>query len=140
MNRRLMIQLEPFAEVVSDAYRFGYRALGADDCCLSTIDVPTSIVEQAVLTRASLAARVGPDGTVISYMLMPHVRDSVPDIPTDVASIDALVQGALNVENLRREEATITDLSMLLRRLEDSVSLVKGAISQMKSGERRTSG
>jgi hypothetical protein len=138
MNHRQMVQLEPFAEIAGNAYRFGYRAIETDDC-LSAIDVPTSIVEQAVLTRASLAARVGPDGTVISHMLMSHVRGSVPDIPTDVASIEALVKRAVNVENLRREEATVADLSTLLRRLEDSVTLVKRAISQMTSDERRTS-
>jgi hypothetical protein len=138
MNHRQMVELEPFAEIAGDAYRFGYRAIETDDC-LCAIDVPTSIVEQAVLTRASLAARVGPDGTVISYMLMSHIGGSVPDIPTDVASIEALVQGAVNVENLRREEATIADLSTLLRQLEDSVRLVQGAISQMTSDESHTS-
>ena len=138
MNYRQMVQLEPFAEITGDTYRFGYRAIGTDDC-LSAMDVPTSIVEQAVLTRASLAARVGPDGTVISHMLMSHVRGSIPDIRTDIASIEVLVQRAVNAENLRREEATIADLRTLLRRLEDSVSLVKGAISQMTSDERDTS-
>jgi hypothetical protein len=85
MNHRQMVQLEPFAEITGDAYRFGYRAIGADDC-LSAIDVPTSVVEQAVLTGASLAARVGPDGTVISHISMSRVRRSIPDIPTDVKS------------------------------------------------------
>jgi hypothetical protein len=138
MNHRQRVQLEPFAEIAGDAYRFGYRAIETNDC-LSAIDVPTSIVERAVLKRATLAARVGPDGTVISYMLMSHVRGSIPDIPTDIVSIEALVQRALNAENLRMEEATVADLSTLLRRLEDSVRLVKGAISQMTSDERRTS-
>ena len=129
-------QLEPFAEITGDAYRFGYRAIGTDDC-LSTIDVPMSIVERAVLKRASLAASVGPDGTVISHMLMSHINDSIPDISTNPTSIDALVQRAVNVENLRLEEATVGDLGTLLRRLEDSVRLVKGAISQM-TNEGRT--
>lgn len=135
MNHR---QLEPFAEITGDAYRFGYRTTGTDDC-LSTIDVPTSIVERAVLTRASLAARVGPDGTVISYMLMSHIKGSMPDISTEVASIEALVQRAVNADSLRMEEATVADLRTLLRRLEDSATLVKGAISQMTSDKGRTS-
>jgi hypothetical protein len=138
MNHRQMVQMEPFAEVTGNAYRFGYRAIGTDDC-LTAVDVPMSIVEQAVLTRASLAATVGPDGTVISHMLISHDGGSIPDIHTDVASIDALIQRAVNTENLRREEATAADLSTLLRRLENSVRLVKGAISQMTSDERRTS-
>jgi hypothetical protein len=138
MNYRQLVQLEPFAEITDDAYRFGYRGIGTDDC-LSAIDMPTFIVEQAVLTRASLAVKVGPDGTVISHMLMSHFSGSIPDIPTDVASIEALVQRAVNAENLRMEEATVADLSTLLRRLEDSVRLVKGAISQMTRDEGRTS-
>jgi len=133
MNHR---QLEPFAEITGDAYRFGYRAIGTDDY-FSTIDVPTSIVERAVLTRASLAARVDPDGTVISHMS--QANGNVPDISTDVASIDALVQRAVNADNLRLEEATVADLGTLLRRLEDSVTLVKGAISQMTSDKGQTS-
>jgi len=137
MNHRQMVQLEPFAEIAGDAYRFGYRAIGTDDCP-SAIDVPTSIVERAGLRRASLAASVAPDGTVISHMLMSHVRGSFLDLPTDVAPIEALVQRAVDAENLRREEATVADLSTLLRRLEDSVGLAKSAISQMTSDERRT--
>lgn len=139
MNYRQTVQLEPFAEVTGDtAYRFGYRAIGTDDC-LSAIEVPTSIVEQAVLTRASLATRVAADGTVISHMLMSHVRESILNIPTDVASIEALVQRAVNVENLRMEEATVADLTTLLRRLEDFVRLVTDTISKMTSDEGRTS-
>lgn len=92
-----------------------------------------AIVEEAVLTRASIAAKVGPDGTVISHMRMPHVTGSTVDLPTDVGSIEALVQKAVDAENLRMEEATSADLRTLLQRLEDSVKLVKGAISQMAS-------
>jgi len=139
MNHRQTVQLEPFAEVTGDtAYRFGYRTIVTGDC-LSAIEVPTSIVEQAVLTRASLATRVVPDGTVISHILMSHVRGYIPNIPTDVASIETLVQRAISAENLRMEEATVADLSTLLRKLEDSVRLVTDTISQMTSDEGRTS-
>jgi hypothetical protein len=124
------LQLEPFAEITGDAYRFGYRAIGTDDC-LSTIDVPTFIVESAVLARVTLAAGIEPDGTVISQILMSHANGSAPDISTKAASIEALVQKAVNAENLHIEEATVADLGMLLQRLEDSVTLVRGAISQM---------
>jgi hypothetical protein len=131
MNRLETIQLEPFVEVTGDTYRFGYRTVGIGNC-VSAIDVPMLVVEQAVLTRASSSVRVGPDGTVISHMLTSHVMGS-PDLPTDVASIEVLVKRAVNAENLRMEEATAADLSTLLQRLEDSVRLVKVAISQMAS-------
>jgi hypothetical protein len=139
MNHRQMVRLEPFAEITGGAYRFGYRAIETDDC-LSAVDIPTSIVEQAVLTRASLTTQIGPDGTVISHMLISHVGDGIPDIPTDVASIEVLIRRALNAENLRREEATVEDLRTLLQRLENCARLVRGAISQMTSDQHPASG
>lgn len=132
------LQLEPFAEIAGDAYRFGYRAIGTDNC-LSTIAVPTSIVESAVLARVTLAARIEPDGTVISEILMSHINESVPEISTSAASIEALVQRAVNAENLHIEEATVADLCTLLQRLEDSVTLVRRAISHMTSNKGHTS-
>ncbi|MCR8531234.1 hypothetical protein, partial [Escherichia coli] len=71
MNGPGTVQLEPFAEVAGDTYRFGYRAIGVSDY-VSAIEVPIQIVEQTVLTRASLAVGIGPDGTVISHFLWPH--------------------------------------------------------------------
>jgi hypothetical protein len=125
-------QLEPFAETRGNAYRFGYRAIGTDDC-LSIIDVPASIVENVVLARVTLAARIGPDGTVTSQFIRLHTNGSVPEISANAASITALVRKAVNAENLHIEEATVVDLGTLLQRLEDSVILVRGAISQMKA-------
>ena len=124
--------LEPFAETTDDAYRFGYRVIGTDDC-LSIIDVPTSIVESAVLARVTLVARIEPDGTVTSQLLTSHTNESVPEISTNAASVEALVQKAVSAESLHIEEATVADLGTLLQRLEDSVTLVRGAISQMKA-------
>jgi hypothetical protein len=132
MNRSETVQLEPFAEVAGDAYRFGYRIVGASDY-VSAVEVPIPIVEQSVLTRASLSARVGPDGTVISHLLMSHTASSIPNPPTDVVALDVLVQRAVNAENLRMEEANVSDLNTLLQRLERSIRLVKEAINQTPS-------
>ena len=126
------VQLEPFAEVAGGTFRFGYRTVGVTDY-VSAVEVPIQIVEQAVLTRASLAIRIGPDGTVISHMLWSHGVDPTPDLPTDVEALDVLVRRALSTENLRMEEATVSDLNTLLQRLECSISLVKVAISQISS-------
>jgi hypothetical protein len=126
------VQLEPFAEVAGDTYRFGYRTVGVNDY-VSAIEVPIQIVEQTVLTRASLTVRIGPDGTVISHMQLSHTVDTTPDPPTEVEAVDVLVRRALNTENLRMEEATVSDLNTLLQRLECSISLVKDAISQISS-------
>jgi hypothetical protein len=126
------VQLEPFAEVTGGAYRFGYRSAGVTDY-VSAVEVPIQVVEQTVLTRASLAVRVVPDGTVVSHMLWSHAGDTTPDPPTDVEALDVLVRRAVNIENLRMEEATVSDLNMLLQRLECSISLVKAAIGQISS-------
>jgi hypothetical protein len=132
MNGLEIVQLEPFAEVAGDTYRFGYRTVGVSDY-VSAVEVPIQIVEQTVLMRASLAVRIGPDGTVISHMLASNAADTVPDPPTDVEALDVLVRRALSTENLRMEEATVSDLNTLLQRLECSISLVKEAISQISS-------
>lgn len=132
MNGRETVQLEPFAEVAAHTYRFGYRTIGVSDW-VSAVEVPIQIVEQTVLTRASLTVRIGLDGTVISHVLWAHVANRTPDPQTNVEALDVLVRRAVNTENLRMEEATVADLSTLLQRLEYSISLVKDAISQMSS-------
>lgn len=132
MNGREKVQLEPFAEIAGNAYRFGYRTVGVNDC-VSAVEVPFQIVEQAVLRRTSLAVTIGPDGTVISHMLCSSAAGTISDPPIGVEALDVLVQSALNTENLRMEEATVSDLNTLLKRLEHSVSLVKTAINQIPS-------
>ena len=79
------------------------------------------------------SGRIGPDGTVISHLLWPHAADTIPDPPTDLEALDVLVRRAVNFENLRMEEATVSDLNTHLQRLEYSISLVKDAISQISS-------
>jgi len=130
MNSLETVQLEPFAEVAGDTYRFGYRIVGVSDY-VSAIEVPIQIVEQAVLPRASLTVRIGLDGTI--FPLLSHAADTTLNLPTDVEALDVLVQRTLNTENLRMEEATISELNALLQRLERSINLVKDAISQISS-------
>lgn len=132
MNVRESVQLEPFAEVAGDTYRFGYRTVGVSDY-VSAVEVPIQIVEQTVLMRASLTVRIGPDGTVFSHMLSSHAADATSDPPTDVDPLDVLVRRAVDTENLRMEEASVSDLNTLLQRLERSIGLVKDAIRQISS-------
>lgn len=107
MNVRESVQLEPFAEVTGDTYRFGYRTVGVSDY-VSAVEVPIQIVEQTVLMRASLTVRIGPDGTVFSHMLSSHAADATSDPPTDVDPLDVLVRRAVDTENLRMEEASVS--------------------------------
>src|SRR5258707_4317714 len=113
MNRPETVQLEPLEEVKGDTYRFGYRIVGTSNCA-SVIEIPTLIVERTLQTRAKLTVRVGPDGTVISSIV---AAGSTLELPSDVTSIEALVQRAVNTENLRMEEATEADLGRFLQQL-----------------------
>jgi hypothetical protein len=133
MDSREQTQLEPFAELAGSAYRFGYRVVGTIDN-VSTIEVPAPIVEQQVMMSASLAARIDPDGTVISQISMSSFHDITPSTSSKAVPIDDLLQKAVSAENLRLEETKIVDLRILLKRLERSVSLVKEAIDQMAAG------
>jgi hypothetical protein len=128
MNDLEAVHLEPFAEAAGNTYRFGYRTAGISDY-VSAVEVPIQIVEQAVLPRTSLTVRIGLDGTVFPLLL--HVADTTLDIPTDVEALDVLIKRAVNTENLRMEEATVSDLNALLQRLECSIGLVKDAINQI---------
>jgi hypothetical protein len=47
--------------------------------------------------------------------------------------IDAFIARSLSSENLRMEEATLTDLKVLLRRLDHSVSVVREAIGRLEN-------
>lgn len=133
MNGPETVQLEPFAEVAGDTYRFGYRAIGVSDY-VSAVEVPNQIVEQMVLTRASLILGIGLDGAVISHVRWPHAANSIPYPPPHLEALDVLVRRAVNSENLRMEEATVSDLNSLLQRLECSIRLVKDAIGQISNG------
>lgn len=132
MNVRESVQLEPFAEVAGDTYRFGYRTVGVNDY-VSAVEVPIQIVEQTVLMRASLTVRIGPDGTVFSHMLSSHATDATSDPLAHVDPLDVLVRRVVDTENLRMEEASVSDLNTLLQRLERSIGLVKDAIRQISS-------
>ncbi|WP_271592001.1 hypothetical protein [Bradyrhizobium sp. CCBAU 65884] len=132
MNGPETVQLFPFAEVAGDTYRFGYRAIGVREY-VSAVEMPAQLVEQAVRTRASSTVEISPDGMVIAHVLWSHASDTMPDSSTDLEALDVLVRRAVTFENLRMEEATVSDLNRLLQRLERSISLVKDAISQMSS-------
>lgn len=132
MNCLETVQLEPFAEVVGDAYQLGYRFVGTSQN-VSAVEVPIRLIEETVLAKASLTARIGPDGTVISHMLASYTEGAPGDPPAETAALDVLIQRAVNSENLRMEEATVSELNTLLQRLEYSIRLVKEAISQISS-------
>ncbi len=132
MNGPETVQLLPFAEVAGDTYRFGYRAIGVSDY-VSAVEMPVPLVEQTVLARASSTVAISPDGTVIAHLLWSPTSGTIPDPSTYLEALDVLVRRAVTSENLRMEEATVSDLNTLLQRLERSLNLVKDAIGQMSN-------
>ena len=133
-------ELEPFMEpahtkgrVNGSAYRFGYRILGTEQV-VSAVEVPASIVENTILQGALLSARSSPDGTITSQMSISYSANA--SSTREAKPIDELVRNAIDLDNLRMEEATAADLNTLLERLERSVSFVRDAIDQIAGASK----
>jgi hypothetical protein len=135
--------LEPFVERIcaahdfgtSSGYRIGYR-LGPSGETITSITVSAETIEKTLKLCESVALGVTPDGQVraeTTFLEAPEsrLREAFP--------IDILVRNTLNSENLRMEEATVSDLKTLLQRLEQSVGLVKDAIDQMAGASEGSS-
>jgi hypothetical protein len=119
----------------ASSYRAGYRdAVSGEVIC--AIEIAASIAESAVLQHSKLDMLASADGRVESSVNTITTDYSMNGRPSIAEPIDSLVARLLDSENLRLEEATAGDLGTLLRRLEDSVRLVKGAISQMTNESR----
>jgi hypothetical protein len=136
------LALEPFVERIGRTldfdgavgYRIGYR-VGPDGTAITSITVSAEIIKTLNL-GGSVSLAVTPDGRVAAVVSHPNSAESTlrEDFP-----IDSLVQNALELENLRMEEATVSDLKTLLQRLEHSVGLVKVAIDQMAGASKASS-
>jgi hypothetical protein len=126
--------LEPFIELpghdyaghASDAYRFGYR-------CKET-GVPSAIVEIAGTTVAQfiplqVSARMTIDGKIVAQAQLLGVDHSTPGRESEGVPLLELIEAALDVDNLRMEEAGRRELRALLQALEISIQRVKVAIA-----------
>lgn len=136
------LALEPFVERIGGTldfdgaagYRIGYR-IGPDGTAITSITVSAEIIEKTLNLGGSVALAVTPDGQVAA--VVSH-SNSAKSTLRGASPIDSLVRNALDFENLRMEEATVSDLNTLLQRLERSVGLAKDAISQMASETNTT--
>ena len=128
--------LEPFIELpghdcaghASDAYRFGYR-------CKQT-GVPAAIVEIAATAVAQfvplqVSARMTIDGKIVVHAQLPDVDRDTPSRESEGVSLIDLIEAALDVDNLRMEEAGRRELRTLLQALEISIQRVKVALAAM---------
>lgn len=136
--------LEPFMEPADHtkgrmsgrAYRFGYRIPGSAEV-VSAVEVPASIVEHTIMQGAFLSVRSSPDGTITSQISISYSANA--GSTREATPIDELVRNAVDLENLRMEEATSKDLNTLLERLERSISVVKDAIDQVADASKAIS-
>ncbi|MGY4626465.1 hypothetical protein [Bradyrhizobium sp. USDA 4486] len=122
---------EPFIELPAhdcDAYRFGYR-------CKQT-GVPAAIVEIAATAVAQfvplqVSARMTIDGKIVVDAQLPDIGRGTPSRESEEVSLIDLIEAALDVDNLRMEEAGRHELRTLLRALEISIQRVKVALAAM---------
>lgn len=133
--------LEPFIERAGmasphvSAYRFGYRL---DGVVISAVDLPVETVEDLLVSRARLSARITPCGKIVPEISIPNVLGEVGHEGRIVLSIDDLMRETLRPETMRMEEATSADLVLLLSCLKRSVTLVKEMLDQIASSSPST--
>ena len=132
----MSVDLEPFIELpvhnragrASGAYRFGYR-------CTQT-GITTALVEIAAATVAQfvplqVSARMAIDGKIVVDAQLPDIDHGELGHQFEPVSLLNLIEAAVDIENLRREEAGKRELCTLLQALEISIQRVKVALAAM---------
>lgn len=113
-----------FAKCCQNTITVGYRD-ASTGTVIASIEIPTQVIERAVLENASVEITLLDDGQVASAVTGPasdcfSARTSV--------SIDHLVDAFVASHNLHKEEATEAELRTLLGRLHKSVVAVERTI------------
>jgi hypothetical protein len=133
--------IEPFVEraslpgtVVADhLYRFGYKIVRTG-IVVAAIEVPSSLVEEAISSGLTLSCRLTPDGDVVPECSFEnswsHPKGGSP-LP-----LNQLIRATLAPKNLHVEEATIANLTTLLRRLEEAANDVREALARRTDGAK----
>lgn len=119
--------LEPFVERLQarDEYQIGYRRDGE---IVSSIVVSVSLLAEALYSSCLIDLTLSADGFVSASLS--ESTDSASN-PRTIRAIDDLLRATLSKRNLHLEEASTSQLIALLGRLEESVSMVRHAVSQM---------
>ena len=116
----------PFVESGQRITSVGYRdALTGQ--VVSSVEIPSELVERAVLDRVSVEIAFSSDGRIASAAAGPGAAS-----PKRTIHVDELVETYLTSNNLHLEEATVFDLRRLLERLEKSVRAVQQSIAQLE--------
>lgn len=121
--------LEPFVERIRafEECRIGYRR--QDGEIVSEIIVSASLLEETLRSSTAIDLTLSTDGFVSASLSESATSDGQG---RSVRAIDDLLRATLMKKNLHLEEASACQLRELLTRLENSVSMVRDAIDQMK--------
>ncbi|WOH63623.1 hypothetical protein [Bradyrhizobium sp. BWA-3-5] len=119
-------RLGPFVESGQSITNVGYRDVLTGQV-VSSVEIPSELVERAVLDRVSVEIALSTDGQIASSATGGGAASSKKMI-----HVDELVETFLTSNNLHLEEATALDLRRLLERLEKSVRAVKRSIAELE--------
>ncbi|MCC8951404.1 hypothetical protein H8A97_41805 [Bradyrhizobium sp. Arg62] len=127
-------EIEPFVEraclagtpAADHLYRLGYKVVGAD-IVVAAMVIPARLVEEEISSNLALSCRLTPDGDVIPESSFEHSRASSSGVSPLL--LDQLVRATLSPQNLHMEEATLANLTTMLRKLEESASIVRDALA-----------
>lgn len=132
----MQVDLEPFIELpernraghANDVYRFGYRCTRTGIPC-AFIEIAATTVAQFVPLEVS--ARMTIDGKIVVHARLPDIDHGRPSRQSEGVSLTELIEEALNVDNLRMEEAGQRERRTLLQALKISVERVKVALGDV---------
>lgn len=125
--------MEAFVQRVDGGrYQAGYRLAETQEV-IASIEIAAETLDRTVASGLLFSIRITPDGNVVANLDARESFATNADFPNLVIPIDRLVSETVDSENLRLEEADVTELNTLLSRLEYSVSIVKAALVRLRS-------
>jgi hypothetical protein len=119
-------RLGPFVESGQKITHVGYRDELTGQV-VSSVEIPSALVERAVLDRISVEIAFSGDGQIASAATGGGSASS-----KTMVHVDELVETFLTTTNLHLEEVTVFELRRLLERLEISVRAVQRSIAQLE--------
>lgn len=120
--------LSPFAECGKTTSTVGYRDV-SNGTVVASIELPAELIERTVIANVSIEISLSGAGEITSA-----ASGTASDFCSmkRTISLDELVYMLLERPNLHMEETTESELRMLLRKLQKSISAVQRAIAIMK--------
>ena len=123
------LRLSPFAEWGRPTSTVGYRDV-LSRIVVASVALPTDLIERTVLANVAIEIILSGGGEIRSAA---SGAASGCASATKTVSLDDLVDKLLDRNNIHLEEATESELRMLLERLERSIRAVQRAIAILNS-------